>query len=102
MIAPSPLTAGARLAVGALAVLGLAGGWLILLGGGFHHGQRYSRETTFVDGAPAMLMAALCFALAATAVAAFVRSLTPRAGWLLAALAMVLLPPLLWRCSPGC
>lgn len=52
-------------AIAALALLGLAGGWLILFSGGFHKQLgRYTGETIFVSGLPALLMAALMFSLA--------------------------------------
>jgi hypothetical protein len=40
-----PVSRSARLATAALAVLGLLGGWYIVLSGGFEHGKKYTRET---------------------------------------------------------
>ena len=49
-IEQAQLSPAARIAVAVLVVLGLIGGWLILLGGGFQHQlTRYSSETVFVD-----------------------------------------------------
>jgi len=55
-------------------VLSLTGAWLILYGGGFHHGiGRFTRTFVFVDGAPALFMAALQLACAALAFTALLR-----------------------------
>lgn len=92
-----PLSRLARLAVAALGALGYLGGWLILYLGGFHHApHRYSRETTFVDGAPAAVMALIFFALAIVGAVALVQA---RGGGRRAyglACAAVVLPPLLF------
>lgn len=95
MTTPSspPLSGAARLAIAALGALGLVGGWLILLSGGFEHApHRYTNQTTRVDGAPALAMAAICFVQAAIGVLA----LLPAAAQArrLAGVAAVLLPPL--------
>ncbi len=65
---------GAQLAVVVLALLGLIGGWLIVLEGGFHHmNSRYSLESSFVPGAPAAVVAALFFLFAAIGTAALIQ-----------------------------
>lgn len=99
MTVSRPLTFPARIAIAALAVLGLVGGWMVVLGGGFHHGQMHSRETTFVDGPAAFLMAAIQFLMAAIAVAALLRAAGVRRPWVLLACGAVLLPPLVFRMS---
>lgn len=89
------LSRPAQIAVAALGALGYLGGWLILYLGGFHHApHRYSRETTFVDGAPATMMALIFFALAMVGAGALVQA---RGGGRRAyglACAAVVLPPL--------
>jgi hypothetical protein len=89
------LSRPAQIAVAALGALGYLGGWLILYLGGFHHApHRYSRETTFVDGAPATMMALIFFALAMVGAVALVQA---RGGGRRAyglACAAVVLPPL--------
>lgn len=74
MPTPSPRALPARVAIAALALLGLIGGCYFLLAGGFHHGTRFSRETTFVSGPAACLMAAIFFVMGATAVAALLQA----------------------------
>jgi hypothetical protein len=83
--------------IAALTLLGLIGGWLILLGDGFHHQlTRFSPEAVFVSGAPALVMAAICFLLAATGVASLVQNGQGSRVWYASGLAAVLLPPLLF------
>ena len=91
------LSKAARVAVGALCALGLLGGWLILLSGGFHHmSSRYSRDTTFVGGMPAIFMAAVFFTLSAVALAALLQAFNcSRPGWFFLC-GIVLVPPLLF------
>jgi hypothetical protein len=68
---PSAPSKAVSIAIGALSACGYAGGWLILLLGGSHHAlHRYSKETTFVAGVPATVMAAVFFAMAAIGIAA--------------------------------
>ncbi len=90
-----PLSRAAKISVAALGALGYLGGWLILYLGGFHHApHRYSRETTFVAGPGAVVMALICFALALVGAAALVQA---RGGGRRAhalAAAAVVLPPL--------
>jgi hypothetical protein len=89
------LSRAAQLAVTALGALGYLGGWLILYLGGFHHApHRYSRETIFVSGPLAMVMALIFFALALVGAVALVQA---RGGGQRAcglAIAAVVLPPL--------
>lgn len=92
-----PLSLPALFSVAALVLLGMAGGWLILLFGGFHHRlHRYTGDTVFVTGAPALLMAALMFSLAVLGALVLVRA---RGAGLFAqvlACSAVLLPPALF------
>lgn len=81
----------------ALTGLGLIGGWLILLGGGFHHQlHRYTREATFVDGGPALLMASLDFLMTALGVAALLQARRASRRSLLLGAGLVLVPPVLY------
>lgn len=95
---PAPTPSGAALvAVAALAVLGLIGGWLILLSDGFHHApHRYTNQTIFVSGPPATVMAAILFALSAVAVAALVQAFGSARTWYVLGCGCVLIPPLLF------
>lgn len=97
----APLAAGAQLAIAALALLGLAGGWLILLSGGFHHQvSRRSSASVWVDGGMALFMAAIFLSLAAIALAVLLHRRAAR-RMLVAGLALVLLPPLVFVLSGG-
>lgn len=72
---PREYSTGALVAVACLAILGSAGGWLIVSLSGFHHKPyRSSAETIFVDGPPAVVMAAIMFTLSAVAVAALLQA----------------------------
>lgn len=92
-----PPSLASQCATAALALLGLVGGWLIVLTGGFHHApNRYRPDTIFVDGAPALMMAAIFFAMAAIGMAALLRARQCRARWYALACGAVLVPPLLY------
>lgn len=87
------LSLPARIAIAALAVLGEVGGWLILVNQGFHQGRKHSKETIFIDGPSALLMAALFLIMAAVAVAALLQAQRESAAWYVTAgLATVVLP----------
>jgi hypothetical protein len=82
----------ARLSVAALGLLGVGGGWWIVLSGGFVHVPgRDARDATFVDGAPALAMAAIFFVLGALGAAVLAGT-----RWRLPAAAVVLVPPVLF------
>lgn len=58
----------AIIAVFALGVLSLIGGWLIVYGGGFFHSPgRHASDAAFYSGTPALLMAGLQYLTAALA-----------------------------------
>lgn len=64
----TPPSTAAKLSVLALGALSLAGGWIIvLLGGFFHAPARFSSAVIFVDGPSAVAMALLQFTTAALA-----------------------------------
>jgi TRAP-type C4-dicarboxylate transport system permease small subunit len=97
MTSSPPLSLPARCSIAALALLGMSGGWLILLSGGFQHQlHRYSRETISVTGAPAWLIAAIMFALGALGALALLRALHARLLWQVAASAAIVVPPVLF------
>lgn len=92
-----PLSLPALLSVAALVLLGIAGGWLILLFGGFHHRiHRYTADTVFVSGPPALLMAALMFSLAVLGALVVARARGAGVGVQVLACSAVLLPPALF------
>lgn len=82
----------ARFAFFALSVFWAAAGWFVLLQGGFHKTYKYSRETTFVDGAGAVLMACLFLLLATIAGGVLLQSLGAR-RWAFVVLVLVVLAP---------
>lgn len=93
---PVPLSKAARIAIAALGLCGLVGGWIVVWGGGFHHApHRYSRDTTFVDGPAAVLMAALQFTLAAISVATLLQQRDARWPAYMLGCGAVLAPPLM-------
>ena len=90
----APSTA-VSIAIGALSACGYVGGWLILLLGGFHHAShRYAKETTFVTGVPAMVLAAVLFAMAAIGITALFQARRVKLQWQFVVCVAVLLPPL--------
>lgn len=92
---PSLLSKPGAIAIVALAACGYVGGWLVLLVGGFHHASsRYSAQTSFVSGAPAMAVAAVFFALAAVGVIALFKMRGMAWKWQFIGSCAVLLPPL--------
>jgi hypothetical protein len=61
-------TVPALIAVAAFGALSLLGGWIVVCGGGFNHAPaKYSSQTLFVSGMPAVLMALLQLLAAALA-----------------------------------
>lgn len=92
--ASTPLSRPALIAVGAFGVLSLLGGWLIVLGGGFHSATaRHDPSTVFVGGAPAVVMALLQFSAAAIALTGVLRTRTSTVAAAFVAAALVLVPP---------
>ncbi len=87
----------AFLAVCAFGALSLLGGWIVVYGGGFHTAQsKYSASTTFIAGLPAYFMAMLQFAAAALAFAWALRRYLSPVSSSVAAVGLVLVPPLLF------
>lgn len=92
-----PISRSAFYAIAALALLGILGGWLILLSGGFHHRiHRYTSDTVLVTGAPALLMAAVMFGLCVLGMLALLRACGASLVWQVLACGAVLLPPVLF------
>lgn len=91
---PEKPSTAALLAIAALGALALAGGWIIVVGGGFFHApSRQASAATFVHGAPAIAMAMIQYALATVAAAWLLqRRLRPAVAFAWAA-ALVFLPP---------
>lgn len=93
--ASATLSLGAKVSVLALTVLGLVGGWMIVLAGGFStETYRRSGVYTFVNGESAALMATIEFMMAAIGVAAMLKSsgFSRTTVWL--GVASVLVPPM--------
>jgi hypothetical protein len=86
----------ARVAFFALSVFWAAAGWFVLLEGGFHKTYKYTRETTYVDGAGAVLMAFLFLLLATIAAGVLLQSIGARRSAFVALVLLVLVPPCLF------
>ncbi|MFS0757728.1 hypothetical protein ABC383_23995 [Noviherbaspirillum sp. 1P10PC] len=100
MTSHAPLSLPARCAIAALAVLGMSGGWLILLSGGFQHQvHRYGRATTSVTGTPAWLMAGILFTLGVLGALSLLRALGVSLVWQILACAAIVVPPVLFFLS---
>lgn len=96
------LSIGAKLSVLALSILGLAGGWLIALNGGFYS-ETYRRSGlyTFVDGEMALLMAVIQLSFSAIGIVALLKDAGfSRTTCILAALSVVV-PPVVIGLSFG-
>lgn len=92
-----PLSLPARCAIAVLALLGMSGGWLILLSGGFQHRvHRYARETISVTGAPAWLMAGIMFALGVLGILSLLRAFGVSLFWQVLTCAAIVVPPVLF------
>lgn len=92
-----PLSLAARCAIAALALLGMSGGWLILLSGGFHHQtHRYGREAIAVTGSPAWLMSGILFSLGILGALALLRTRGVSLSWQVVACAAIVVPPVLF------
>lgn len=88
---------GARLSLYALTLLGLAGGLLILLMGGFHGdlGKR-TRHVVWVDGPMAWVMIAIEFVMTAIGVAAILQMHRAPVRWQWAGALITLAFPVVW------
>ena len=99
---PEPLTPSARIAITALTLLGLIGGWMILLTGGFTHTNgRNPHNLTVVDGPMALAVAALDFTMTAIGVAALVQALGGGQRGYLLGCGLVLVPPVIFVLFTG-
>jgi hypothetical protein len=90
------LSTPAVIALCALTILGLVGGWYVLLNGGFIQASRYSREFIHVDGRMALVMAIIEFIMAAIGVAAIVQAQGCAKYWYVIGCGAVLVPPILF------
>ena len=92
-----PPTIPAVIAVATFGALSLLGAWIVVCGRGFHHAPgRYSSQTIFVEGTPAVLMACLQLLAAALAFTWILRRRLPSISSACLAFAAVFLPPLVY------
>lgn len=97
---PARPSLGGRLSVYALTLLGLIGGWLILLMGGFHSQVgRWPLRTVWVDGPMAWVMMGIAFSMTAIGVAAILQMHQAPVRWQWAGALITLALPLLWVLS---
>lgn len=83
----------ARLAFLVLSVFWAASGWFVLLQGGFHRTYKYSKETSFVDGAGGVFMALLFLFLAMIAASVVLQSLGARRSAFVVLGLIIFVPP---------
>jgi hypothetical protein len=97
MLNDKPPSLAAIVAVAAFGLLSSLGAWLIVYLGGFHHApNRFSPETVFVDGLPAIVMAVLQLLASALAFTWLLqRRFSTVYAWLIA-LTLTFIPPLLY------
>ena len=83
----------ARLGFVVLSLMWTATAWFIFILGGFHKTYKYTRETTFVDGAGSLLMAYLFLGLAVIALCIFLQSIgAKRIAYVAVAMVLLLSP----------
>ncbi|HQQ62975.1 MAG TPA: hypothetical protein PLF22_05310 [Pseudomonadales bacterium] len=93
---PNPSSA-ALVSLYAFTLLGMIGGWYILLSGGFYHQNgRHSHDYTYVDGPMALVMVAIEFLMTATGAAAIVQYGRYAKYWYMVSCSAVLVPPVLY------
>ena len=83
----------ARLGFVVLSLVWTATAWFIFILGGFHKTHKFTRDTTFVDGASSMFMAFLFLGLAAIALFIFLQSIEAKRSAYIAVVMVLLLPP---------
>jgi hypothetical protein len=83
----------ARFAFMALSAFWTAAGWSILLEGGFYKSYKYSKETTYVDGPSAVVMAYLFLLLATIAAAIVLQSIGARRSAFIGLIVIILGSP---------
>ena len=97
--APSKsLSTPALISLLALTLLGLIGGWMVLLMGGFYSkpGKFSHQPATFVSGPMALVMVTIEFAMSAIGVAAVLQAWRCSKAWQWFGSCAVLLPPLVF------
>ncbi|HPW48269.1 MAG TPA: hypothetical protein PLJ97_02910 [Candidatus Saccharibacteria bacterium] len=94
---PSNLSKAGIASIAALVLLGVIGGWYILVSGGFYHQHgRFSNEYTYVGGSIALVMVVIEFVMAGIGAAAIVQYSGVAKYWYAVACGSVLVPPLLF------
>ncbi|HMY07398.1 MAG TPA: hypothetical protein PLT57_09945 [Accumulibacter sp.] len=83
------LSTGARIAIGCMAALGAMGGFQ-------HMPYRWAKYTIFVDGAGAVAMAVIFFAMSTLALAALLQSWRATRWVYVVSLAALLVPPMVY------
>ena len=89
----------AKFAFFALSVFWAVVGWYVLLQGGFHTTHKYTRETTYVDGAGAIVMAYIFLLLATVSSGVILESINARRSAYAALIFFFLVPPLILLCT---
>jgi len=93
----SKLSKAAMVSLCVLTLLGVVGGWYILLNGGFYHQNgKYSHDFTYVGGPMALVMVAIEFSMTGIGVAAIVQYSNAAKLWYVVGCCAVLVPPALF------
>ena len=90
------LSTPATISLVVLILLGLVGGWMVLLSGGFYSkpGKISPQPGTFVSGPMALVMVTIEFVMSALGVAALLQAWRRPIAWRWVGCGLVLVPPL--------
>ena len=89
----------ARFGLIVLSLMWTATAWFILIQGGFHKTYKYTRDTTFVDGASAVFMAYLFLCLAVISLCIVLASFGSKRIAYVAIVMGMLVPPMVFLLS---
>jgi hypothetical protein len=91
------VSTAALISLCALTLLGLMGGWYILLSGGFYHQYgKYHPDYTFVGDPLALIMVAIEFLMTAIGVATIAQIKNLSKAWYFFGCGTILIPPLVF------
>lgn len=86
----------ARFGLIILSLMWTATAWFIFIQGGFHKTYKYTRDTTFVDGASSVFMAYLFLCLAVISFCIVLQSIQAKRIAYVAGILLMLVPPVIF------